>query len=134
MKYDCIISPDAGAEKRSGGVARMLGLPLIHAWKHRNIKDGFLSGFGIEPSIRDYKSALVVDDICDGGGTFAGLSATIKEISPFSKCDLFVTHGLFSKGTKDLLSSFNNIFCTDSMLQALTSKGVNVINICEKLL
>lgn len=128
---DCVISPDAGAEKRASGMAKALGVPLIHAWKTRNIKDGSISGFGIEPTILDFKRPLIVDDICDGGGTFVGLADCISKMSTYTRCDLFVTHGLFSKGTRDLLDVFDNVFCTDSMLQALTAKGVRVIPVCE---
>ena len=127
-RYDAVIAPDAGAEKRAGGMAKALGIPLINAWKTRDVATGNISGFGCSP-LGEAKKVLIVDDICDGGGTFLGL----KGILPADvKCDIFVTHGIFSKGTKSLLSAFDTVFCTDSTVQC-QQDGVNVIDVCETL-
>jgi ribose-phosphate pyrophosphokinase len=109
-------------------MAKALGIPLINAWKTRDVATGNISGFGCSP-LGEAKKVLIVDDICDGGGTFLGL----KGILPADvKCDIFVTHGIFSKGTKSLLSAFDTVFCTDSTVQC-QQDGVNVIDVCETL-
>lgn len=135
-KYAAVISPDAGAEKRAAQVARKLGVPLIHAWKTRDVSTGEISGFGMQTPPLDEKLGakdaivLVVDDLCDGGGTFVGLAGAIK---PYGfKAHLWTTHGLYSKGTAELLQHYGHLYCTDSVLGP--REGVIEIDICKKLL
>jgi ribose-phosphate pyrophosphokinase len=127
--YDCVISPDAGAEKRATGMAKALGVPLYHAWKTRDVSNGNINGFGIQSDCPTEGKSLIVDDICDGGGTFLGLKGVLP---PKLSCDLFVTHGIFSKGVSPLLGAFNTVFCTDSTAMAYQD-GANVIEVCEHL-
>lgn len=111
-KYAFIVSPDAGSEKRAGEVAKVMGLPLIHGWKTRDTTTGALTGFGVEDPPDKGLYGLVVDDICDGGGTFEGLAMAMKEKE--MSADLWVTHGFFTKGTETLLQRFGRIYTTDS--------------------
>jgi ribose-phosphate pyrophosphokinase len=124
-----VVSPDGGAEKRASAVARALRVPLLHAWKTRSVETGALSGFGLQPTDIRERRVLVVDDICDGGGTFIGIADELDRAG--LKADLFVTHGIFSKGTKALLERFRHIFTTDSVLGE--RHGVDVNRICERL-
>jgi len=116
--YDGIISPDAGAGARTREFAEFLqkihghGFEVVQAFKHREVETGKLSGF--EVTVQEGKKYLVVDDICDGGGTFVGLGQQI--IKQGAKADLFVTHGIFSKGTAKLNSIFDRVVTTDSTL------------------
>lgn len=127
--YSAIVSPDAGAEKRAGAVAKKLGLPLLHGWKTRNVLDGSITGFGLEPSSITGKY-LVVDDICDGGGTFVGLAGVLKERG--LKADLFTSHGLYTKGTHPLLCHYEKVICTDSVEGP--RDGVVEVPMCESLM
>jgi len=129
QSYAAVIAPDAGAEKRALGVATKLEVQLYHAWKRRNISTGAISGFGVEPLPVGIGRVLVVDDICDGGGTFLGLAGQLGTMT----ADLFVTHGIFSQGTAPLLSRFGTVYTTDSILGA-PRDGVTVIPCCERLL
>lgn len=126
--YAGVVSPDAGAEKRAGRIAKTLGVPLFHAWKTRDVATGAISGFGVEGLNVDHY--LVVDDLCDAGGTFLGLSDAIARQG--CTADLYVTHGLFTKGTDALLQVYNRVFCTDSTLG--DKPGVTVLPRCETLL
>jgi ribose-phosphate pyrophosphokinase len=129
-----LISPDAGAEKRVWDVATILGLPVIHGSKHRDMETGKLSGFGLErpPGPGRY---LIVDDICDGGGTFIGLAETFKQqasagwglVQP--SLFLWVTHGIFSRGIEVLLEHFEAIGTTDSFYEGPTSDRVSVCSV-----
>ena len=140
-KYAAVVSPDAGAEKRAAAFANRLHIPLIHAWKSRNIADGKISGFGHEPLPftskdrlgEDPRRLLIVDDICDGGGTFIGLAKTFNYESALEEVvlDLFVTHGLFSKGPEEVSSAFERVFCTDSI--PAFHAGIQQIYVCEQL-
>jgi len=133
-KYAAVVSPDAGAEKRAGRVARELDVPLIHAWKTRDVATGKISGFGVEQvkaSELAERRVLVVDDICDGGGTFIGLAQQIKYDYDVD-LHLYVTHGLFSKGVDPLKTLYSHIYCTDSIIR--DRPGVIEIPICQRLL
>lgn len=130
IEYDCIISPDAGAEKRALAVATAWKLPLIHGWKTRDVSTGEITGFGFEDTGKNYKRGLVIDDICDGGGTFLGMAKPL--FNHVLRADLWVTHGIFSKGTRDLLEIYGNIYCTDSVVAQ--RPGINIIQLCDKLL
>lgn len=109
--YVGIIAPDAGARGRAESVARKLELPLYQALKHRDFDTGKLSGFSCEDLPSEGK-LLVVDDICDGGGTFNGLAETTG-LGP-ERLDLWVTHGVFSGRAPSLREHFGQIHTTDS--------------------
>lgn len=59
------------------------------------------------------KNLLIIDDICDGGGTFIQLAEKLKGLGA-AKIGLFVTHGIFSKGYKDLNKWFDKIYSCDT--------------------
>lgn len=109
--YAGIIAPDEGARERAGSVARRLSLPLYQALKHRDFATGRLSGFTCEDLPAEGR-LLVVDDICDGGGTFRGL-AEATGLGP-DRLDLWVTHGVFSGKAGLLTEHFGTIHTTDS--------------------
>lgn len=108
--YSGIISADKGGRDRAEQFAAALNLPIFYGSKHRDVSTGKLTGFGLDTI--PFGHYLVVDDICDGGGTFIGLGNKIREQGSYA--DLFVTHGIFSKGTSDLRKVFKNIYTTDS--------------------
>lgn len=110
-----LISPDGGALKKVYGLAAHLGgLPVIECSKTRNTKTGALSGFKVYAEHLEGKNCLVVDDICDGGGTFIGLAEQLKAKGA-KNLYLAVTHGIFSKGVQALSDSYQHVFCTDSV-------------------
>lgn len=112
QSYDAIIAPDEGAAARAKRVADICHLPLVQAYKHRDESTGKLSGFTCDP-VDLSKRYLIVDDICDGGGTFMGLAnATGLDRDHL---DLFVTHGVFSgKAAEILPEAFGKVYTTDS--------------------
>lgn len=135
---DYLICPDSGAEKRVFRMSQKLGVPIVKAWKHRDRDTGKLTGFGIDP-LPGPGNYLVVDDICDGGGTFIGLAEVfhqrlielhqsgVDQDEP-TKLGLWVTHGVFSHGLDALCSTFEWIGCADSYpSDALTDERLTVI-------
>jgi len=60
------------------------------------------------------KNCLIVDDICDGGGTFMGLAEKLQE-KQAGHLFLAVSHGIFSQGLSELQKHFKQIFCTNSI-------------------
>jgi ribose-phosphate pyrophosphokinase len=120
-KYAGVIAPDKGAEERATMVAHALDVPIYFAGKTRDVETGRLSGFTF-PEVPAGKRYLVVDDICDGGGTFIGLARAAPQ-NVF--LDLYVTHGLFTKGPDDLTFVFGSVFCR--FVYGDRPKGVRIL-------
>lgn len=110
-----LISPDGGALKKIYKVAAALdGMEVVEGSKSRDVKTGQLSGFKVYADDLEGADCLVVDDICDGGGTFMGLATELKKKNA-GKLYLAVSHGIFSKGLEALSQYFDTIFTTDSI-------------------
>lgn len=108
-----LISPDGGALKKIYKVSEFLGgMEVVECSKSRDVKTGKLTGFKVYADDLQGKDCLIVDDICDGGGTFIGLADELKKKNA-GKLYLAVSHGIFSKGF-DELKCFERIFTTDS--------------------
>jgi len=111
--YQGVIAPDKGAHGRAAAAARVMGnLPVYTGGKTRDFNSGKITGFHMEDELPDEGRFLIVDDICDGGGTFLALAEATG--LPKDRLDLWVTHGIFSKGFKDLRRHFGTIHTTDS--------------------
>lgn len=110
--YVGVIAPDAGARDRASRAAKVMGVPVYQAGKKRDEATGKLSGFHMEDELPAEGKLLIVDDICDGGGTFLGLAEATG--LPKARVDLWVTHGIFSKGLFELFDHFGTIHTTDS--------------------
>ena len=105
-----LVSPDGGALKKIYKVSEYLGgIPVIECSKKRNVKNGTLEGFKVYEDDLKGKTCLIVDDICDGGGTFLGLAEALKEKNA-DDLYLAVSHGIFNKGFKTLNEKFTRIF------------------------
>jgi ribose-phosphate pyrophosphokinase len=105
-----VMLPDAGAERYG------ISTDLV-ASKKRKLTTGQLLGFEVPPKSKfaGLTDVLIVDDICDGGGTFNGIADAMKGYGV--NLYLYVTHGIFSKGFSDLGSRFKHIYTTDSFPQ-----------------
>ena len=73
---------------------------------------------------------LVVDDICDGGGTFLLLAEALRKAGIDNNLELYVSHGIFSKGTDIIYKSFYPIYTTNSFFRGYDS-NVKVHNLKE---
>lgn len=109
--YVGVIAPDKGAVARAQRAAAALKLPLFKATKERDFDTGKLLKFEVEP-LPEQGSLLIVDDICDGGGTFLGL-AEVTGLPP-ERLSLWVSHGIFSGKANLLTEKFSRIYTTDS--------------------
>lgn len=127
--YNGFICPDSGAIKRVYKIAKMCGVEnLIYGNKHRDVVSGKLSGFSIDKESIEGKY-LIIDDICDGGGTFVGLADKIKETSPNCILHLAVSHGIFSKYLTHLLGRFDLIKTTDSFPHNIRNDRLFIYNL-----
>lgn len=88
--------------------------------KRRDAATGKLSGFTV-PTRKQLEGlpTLIVDDICDGGGTFLGIADALNgnptSLGLPTVMGLYVTHGIFSKGFDALRAKFSRIYTTDTM-------------------
>lgn len=114
-----LVAPDFGAAKKIKALQAYLvettgvEYPVIQCDKARSVHTGKLVGFKVVHGNPSGHHCLMVDDICDGGGTFLGLADALKENGAVEQ-SLFVTHGIFSKGTQILREKFSNVMCSDS--------------------
>ena len=110
-----LIAPDQGAYKKVSNLAEKLDVPMITCQKvrHHSSRGDFINIDVDEKRIeelhqRGFDHFVVVDDICDGGGTFVALAKTVG--NSVQNLHLRVTHGIFSKGL-DCLYDYDTIRC-----------------------
>ena len=126
-----LISPDGGALKKIYKTSHYLGgMEVVECSKSRDVKTGHLSGFKVYHDDLKGAACLIVDDICDGGGTFIGLVEALKKKNA-GDLYLAVSHGIFSKGFEELSGSFKTIFTTDSFRDIEGIKGLTQIKLNE---
>jgi len=116
---DLIVYPDAGAHERYHHLSA--GVHTIIAEKHRDQLTGAITSHGLSltkeivPKLNG-ANVLIIDDICDGGATFMSLASMLHEY-PINKLVLYVSHGIFSRGTKVLLNAgINKIYTKDGLV------------------
>ena len=126
-----LISPDGGALKKIYKVSEYLGgVEVVECSKKRNVKNGKLEGFKVYEDDLKGKDCLIVDDICDGGGTFLGLAKELKNKNA-GNLYLAISHGIFSKGVDELNETFTKIYSTNSF--RTIDEGVEVVKLEELL-
>lgn len=130
LKGYVLVAPDAGSLKKIGKVAELIkpsGNVILD--KERDTTTGALSNFRIvdsDLSSLEGRKCLIVDDLCDGGGTFIGAAKVLKQAGA-SQVDLFVSHGIFSRGVENLLDNgIRHIFTTNSFAEPTTNPDVTV--------
>jgi ribose-phosphate pyrophosphokinase len=110
-----ICSPDAGAYKKIFKLCQSLNYQneIILCNKVRDVTNGNIKSITIDIGDLKSKDVYIVDDICDGGGTFLGIAQELKKRN-CGKINLIVSHGIFSKGEEILKKDFHKIYTTDS--------------------
>lgn len=105
-----VVYPDRGA------YLRYLDRFTVVAEKVRNSKIGMIESIKItnpEMFATNDKPIMVVDDLCDAGGTFVGLAAEIRKYTD-REINVFVTHMVNEKGILNLSENYDHIYFTDS--------------------
>jgi ribose-phosphate pyrophosphokinase len=95
--------PDKGALNKYTQVYDWLGDNFAYGEKVRDQATGNITHYALSANGKDLKehNVLIVDDICDGGATFLILAKSLRDAG-VPDVNLFVTHGIFSKGVKIL--------------------------------
>ena len=129
-----LIAPDGGALKKIYKLAAYLqgAYPVVECSKSRDVRTGKLSGFKVFVEDLQGADCLIVDDICDAGGTFMGLANALKEKNA-GKLYLAVSHGIFSKGLDSLSQHFTQIFTTNSFNDCKPNEQLTQLNLATLL-
>lgn len=127
-----LICPDAGATQRTQAIAnginpqRQHAIEVINCEKKRDPSTGKISTTAVDSPDLTGKTAVITDDICDGGATFIGIAKQLRSLN-CQNIILYVTHGIFSKGLAVFDGLVDQIFTSNSLPQAEASK-LNIIN------
>lgn len=106
-----IVIPDTGAADRYD-----LTSDDIICKKIRDVKTGNILSIKVEnPDIIQHKKPLlIIDDLCDGGGTFVGVAEAIRKINPYVDLNICVNHMVNPKGIENLSKNFNHVWFSNS--------------------
>jgi ribose-phosphate pyrophosphokinase len=114
-----LICPDAGAAKKNHHYFEWNSnlQEIVYCNKHRDLSNGKIELHVLEPEKCKGRNCVIIDDICDGGGTFLAIA---EQIQP-AHLTLIVTHGIFSKGFEALEKKFNRIIVSNSLCKTYDS-------------
>lgn len=127
-----LVCPDAGAIQRTQAIAnginpqRQQDIEVICCEKQRDPSTGKITTTAVDSPDLTGKTAVITDDICDGGATFMGIARQLRSLN-CQNIILYVTHGIFSKGLEVFDGWVDQVFTSNSLPQAETSK-LNIIN------
>jgi ribose-phosphate pyrophosphokinase len=130
-KYDkpnsIVICPDAGAVKKIGKYLEWNKniVDVVYCTKSRDLSNGKLTIRVLEPEKCKDRNCVIIDDLCDGGGTFLGIASQIEPLN----LSLIVSHGIFSNGLKVFNDKFNEIIVSDSYEHSYDSHIVKTVKI-----
>jgi ribose-phosphate pyrophosphokinase len=109
-----VVSPDAGGAKRAESMAKLLGAPLVFAYKRRPEEE--VSEILEMAGEVDGHDCVVVDDIISTGGTLVEVARALKEHGA-KRVIAAVTHPVLSKDAMDRLagSPIEEVVVTDTI-------------------
>jgi ribose-phosphate pyrophosphokinase len=127
MQDAVLICPDAGAAKKVNEYFAWNSnlTEIVYCNKKRELSTGRITLEVIDPQKCFGKNCVIIDDICDGGGTFMAIAEQIKP----KHLALIVTHGIFSKGFAALEKKFNEIVVSNSYRKAYSSPIVRTVTV-----
>ena len=108
-----MVLPDAGAKERYD--FQYVGTALTCS-KVRDLTTGKILEIKIDnPEVISDKPLLILDDLCDGGGTFCGIAKAFNSLGiSKERLNIAVTHMVNPKGIKNLSENFNHVWFTNS--------------------
>lgn len=120
-----LICPDKGAKSRIPDyiIWNKKLTDIVYCEKTRDMSNGNITLTVLEPEKCKGRNCVIIDDLCDGGGTFLSIAA---QIDP-AHLTLIVTHGIFSRGFELLEKYFNEIIVSNSYKPSYDSPKVKVI-------
>lgn len=134
QNYDYICYPDKGAAERYMCLVEDQN-KILTCTKVRDPQTGQLSGFKVSnPEIYrgEGKSICVIDDLCDGGGTFIGIAQKLRELDPNVQLSIKITHTIQPQGLQKLLDHYDYVETTNSYKDWAENVKLKVIDVCSK--
>ncbi len=129
-----LICPDAGAVTRTQAIAQAMNaqrfnpLEIVYCEKQRDPLTGKIVRTHVNTTDMTGLTAIISDDICDGGATFIAIAQQLRNLN-CKQIILYVTHGIFSRGLSVFDGLIDQIFCSDSIAQTATSPLTTSLNI-----
>lgn len=125
MKNAVLICPDKGAMKKMKHYREWNNniTEVVYCEKSRDLSTGKITLKVTGPEKCLNRNCVIIDDICDGGGTFLAIAEQIKP----AHLSLVVTHGIFSKGFEQLEQYFNEIIVSNSLCKTYSSGKLKCI-------
>lgn len=103
--------PDKGAQERYN---LFNGGNNLVCEKVRDVDTGELKEFKVvNPEVFNGGEITVLDDLCDGGGTFIGLAPKLRELNPL-KLRLVVTHAVQLNGIRRVAEVYDEVVITNT--------------------
>jgi len=135
LKSLMIVSPDVGGVVRARALANRLGVDLAIVDKRRP-KAGEAEVMNIIGDVKG-RNCILVDDICDSGGTLRNAAAALKEKGATGVA-AYVTHGVFSRKAVANFegSALDEIVACDTILPSesdLKSKRLRLLTVAPLL-
>lgn len=133
--HDYIICyPDAGAKNRyNANLSCYTNYSIIECTKQRNSILGFVEKVSCNnPEIPENIPIIVVDDLCDGGGTFIRVAEKLKELYPNNPLHLAVIHAIQIRGLIKLLDYYEKIYITNSYMDMDEISDIEKIDVISK--
>ena len=109
-----LVCPDKGALSRCADLQQQLDIrQMVNCEKRRDPATGKITHTDVLVDDLTGKTAVITDDICDGGYTFIKIAEQLKAKN-VERVVLYVTHGIFSKGFEVFDGLIDSIFTTNS--------------------
>lgn len=115
-----VMSPDAGGGSRAQSFAKRLGVEQVVIGYKTRESHGEVSGLHIAGDVNG-RDILIVDDIVDSGGTLVKACDVARNLGA-RKIYGYAPHGLFTKGTAEVVSHFDRFWVGDTLNQKSTDK------------
>ena len=133
-----LVSPDAGSNKKTADAAGWLNQEtFVRADKLRDLTNGNIKEIVVYADDLKGKTVVILDDLCERGGTFIGLAKALKAKNA-GKVILYVTHGVFAGKDKDTVidnlckGGIDEIWTTDSYRNDFTQfANFKVLNLVK---
>ena len=117
-----LVCPDKGAVARCEAIRQTLGLgEMVLCQKQRDPKTGNIVKTEVLSEDLTGRTAIITDDICDGGYTFIKIAEQLRA-KHAERIVLYVTHGIFSKGLAVFDGLIDEVITTNSLPQTTPSK------------
>ena len=119
-----LCAPDLGATKKIFDTVMDLGHEdYLQAVKIRDVKTGDIVKCDVQCEDLKGRDVVLIDDLSDAGGSFIFLARKLKEKGA-GNIILYTTHGIYSKGLKQLEKDIDFILCSNVICDYITEQDI----------